>query len=136
MAKRIWIKAVEKPRPGKPTEEEKAAIVSTCGAFIREVLKPRFLPEIRPSNEFNYCVDIFGEWRAGRYRFMQRYRSDSPIRIRDEFELPFARLDFMGPDRFDIYWMRHNDQWWPVHHGVPLKEALELIVSNPVLHPL
>lgn len=85
------------------------------------MLKPRFLPEIRP-NEFNYPIDLFYDWRAGRYRFMQRYRSDAPNRIRDEFERPFARLDFMGPDRFDIYWMRHNDQWQPLHHGATLAE--------------
>lgn len=137
MAKKIWIEAVEKqPRPVKPTEEEKAVIVSTCDAFIREVLKPCFLPEVRPSNEFNYCVDIFGEWRGGRYRFMQRYRSDAPNRIRDEFDSPFVRLDFMGTDSFNIYWRRHNDQWCRLHHGVTLIEALELIVSDPVLHPL
>jgi hypothetical protein len=135
MAKKIWMKAVERPRPTKPTQAQQAAIVVACDAFIRDVLKPRFLPEIRPT-EFNYCVDIFGEWRAGRYRFIRCYRSDAPNRIRDEFERPFARLDFMGSDRFDIYWMRHDDQWRPIYHSVTLAEALELMESNPILHPL
>lgn len=135
MTMKRWMKVVERPRPAKATESQKAAIISACDAFIRDVLKPRFLPEIKP-NEFNYAVDIFGDWRAGRYSFMQRFRSDAPNRLRDEFDRPFARLDFMGADRFDIYWMRHNDQWCLVHQGATLKEALQLLINIPTLHPL
>lgn len=54
----------DEPRPPKPSDSDRMAITAACEAFIRDVLKPRFLPEIRPT-EFNYCVDIFGEWRAG-----------------------------------------------------------------------
>src|SRR3984893_12269341 len=56
-----WMKVVERPRPAKATESQNAAIISACGAFIRDVLKPRFLPEIKP-NEFNYAVDGPGAW--------------------------------------------------------------------------
>lgn len=135
MAKKIWMKTIERPRPAKPTEAEKTKIITACEAFIRDVLKPRFLPEIRPT-EFNYPIDIFGDWRAGRYRFLQRYRSDSPNRIRDEFDAPFARLDFMAPDRFDIYWMRHTGQWWRLHRDVTLEQALRLMIDDGHLHPL
>jgi hypothetical protein len=41
----------------------------------------------------------------------------------------------MGPDRVDIYWMQHTGEWYPVHHGVTLDEALGLLISDPVLHP-
>lgn len=47
-----------------------------CEVFIDDVLKPRFLPEIRPTT-FNYCVDIFGKWHGGNYLFIQRFRSDA-----------------------------------------------------------
>ena len=98
MGERVWMNVIKKPRPAKPSEAAKSAIVEACEAFIRDVLKPRFLAEIRPT-EFNYCVDIFGEWRAGRYRFVQRYRSDAPNRIEDEFDAPLVRIDYMGPDQ-------------------------------------
>jgi len=38
----------------------------------------------------------------------KRYRSDAPNRIKNEFDAPFARLDVMGPDRVDIYWMQQR----------------------------
>ncbi len=93
MGNKVWMTAAKTKtsRPPKPSESVKKAIIAACEAFIRDVMKPRFLPEIRPT-EFNYCVDIFGEWRAGRYRFMQRYRSDAPNRIRGEFDTPFVRI--------------------------------------------
>ena len=48
-----------KAKPALPEEREKQKIVAACDAFVRDVLKPRFLPEIRPS-EFNYVIDIRG----------------------------------------------------------------------------
>ncbi len=69
-----WMLARRAPRPALPDEAEKRAIIAACEGFMRDVLKPRFLPEIRPT-EWNYMVDIHGSWAAGRYRFMRRYRS-------------------------------------------------------------
>ena len=43
--------------------QEKAAIGATCDRFISAVSKPKFLPEIKPT-EFNYPIDILGKWRG------------------------------------------------------------------------
>ena len=55
---------------------------------------------------------------------------------REEFDAPFARTDRMGPDRFDIYWMRHTGRWWRLHLGVTLVEALRILETDGVLHPV
>jgi hypothetical protein len=109
-------------------------IVAACEAFIRDILKPRFLPEIRPT-EWNYVIDIHGAWMAGRYRFMQRYRSGMEHASGEEFDAPFARIDRMGRDRFDIYWMRHTGKWWRLHAGVTLVEVLRILETDELLHP-
>ena len=133
--KKRWTKTTPRRRPAPVDEAEKQAIVAACDAFISDVLKPRFLPEVRPT-EWNYAVDIRGALAAGRYRFIQRYRSGGEDNLGEEFDAPFARIDRMGPDRFDIYWMRHTGEWWPLHAGVTLAEALRLLESDGVLHPL
>src|SRR5271166_3846769 len=46
--------------------QEKAEIAAKCGRFIEDTLKPRFLPEVRPT-EFNYPVDLIGRWRGDRF---------------------------------------------------------------------
>jgi hypothetical protein len=128
---KVWTRST---KPPQVEETEKAAIVAACDAFVRDVLKPRFLAEIRPT-AWNYPVDIRGDWRGGRYRFIQRYRSGFADNLGEEFDAPFARIDRMGHDRFDVYWMRHNDTWWLLHRNVTLREALALIETDEILHP-
>jgi len=98
-------------------------------------LKPRFLPKIRPT-EWNYVIDIHGAWAAGRYRFIQRYRSGMQHNRGEEFDAPFARIDRMGRGRFDIYWMRHTGKWWRLYTGVTLAEALRILETDGILHPV
>ncbi len=115
-------------------EAEKQAIVVACEALIRDVLKPRSLPQVRPT-EWNYVIDIHGAWAAGRYRFMQRYRSGMEHNRGEEFDAPFARIDRTGRDQFDVHWMRHTGKWWRLYSGVTLAEALRVLETDSVLHP-
>ncbi len=132
---RAWVLVVKKPRPPAVDAAEKAAIIATCDAFIRDVLKPRFLPVITPT-KFNYTIDIHGSWHGGRYRFLQRMRSGWPENLGEEFDHPFARLDRMGGDSFDIQWFRHTETWWKLRSGVTLARALEFLIEEPLLHPV
>lgn len=52
------------------------------------------------------------------------------------FDAPFARIDRVGPNRFDIYWMRHTGKWWRLHTGVTLVEALRILETDGILHPV
>ena len=99
------------------------------------MLKPRFLPVITPTT-FNYPVDILGAYSGGRYRFMQRYRSGFEDNLGQEFDATFARIDRMRPDNFDVHWMRHTGQWWRLHGGLTLAEALRVMETDGMLHPL
>jgi hypothetical protein len=114
---------------------EKGHITEARERLIDEVLKPRFLPSIRPT-QFNYPVDILGKWRGAQYRFIQRYRSGFPENLGEEFDAPFARLDRIGLDRFDIQWHRHTGEWFRLYHGLTLVKAIEALTSDGLLHPL
>jgi len=134
MAKREyrWVR-VKALTPG-----EKAAIAAECERFIAGVLKPRFLPEVRPS-QFNYPFDISGKWRGNKYSFVTRFRSGFPKNTSEEFDAAFTRLDHVeecvDQTRFDVMWRRHTGQWWRVHTAVALEEALHLIETEPFLKP-
>jgi hypothetical protein len=117
------------------SEAEKTTVTVACQRLIDEVLKPRFLPVIRPT-EFNYPIDIHGKWHGTRYRFIQRYRSGFPEAINEEFDSPFARLDWVGRDRFDIHWHRHTGAWHCLYRGLSLAEALNTIETDGILHPV
>jgi hypothetical protein len=129
---RRWVRT----KPLAPAE--KAAIAETCAQFISSTLKPRFLPEIRPT-AFNYPIDIIGVWRGSKYSFVVRYRSGFDDNAGEEFDAPFTRLDHLDESvdavRFDVMWRRHTGQWWRLHSSVTLEEALHLIETQPLLQP-
>lgn len=114
---------------------EKAAITGACQEFIDTVLKPRFLPTVTPT-PFNYPVDIQAKWHGSKYRFLQRYRSGFDDNRGEEFDAPFARLDWIRTDRFDVQWHRHTGQWHRVYQNLSLKAALDAIINDGILHPL
>ena len=118
-----------------PSEAEKSRITAACQRFIDEILKLQFLPAIDPT-AFNTCVDIRGRWQGPRYRFIQRYRSGFPENLGEEFDAPFVRLDWIGPDRFDIQWHRHTGAWYRLYRDQTLVEALKTIETDGHLHPL
>ena len=124
-----------KRRTGGISALEKADVTAACHRFIDSVLKPRFLPTIRPK-EFNYPIDIHGKWLGDRYRFIQRYRSGFPENLGEEFDNAFTRLDWVSPDRFDIQWHRHTGAWFCLYRERSLADALKLIETEGHLHPL
>ena len=72
---------------------------------------------------------------ATKYRFIQRYRSGFPENLGEEFsDAPFARLDWIGRDRFDIQWHRHTGEWFRLHRGLTLVKAIETL-SDPDVYP-
>ncbi|SFI13804.1 hypothetical protein SAMN05216304_1011049 [Bosea sp. OK403] len=121
------------------TRQERSVIAASCERFIAETLKPRFLPEVRPTT-FNYPIDIVGKWRGSKYSFITRYRSGFPENLGEEFDLSFSRLDHaeehLSDLRFHVMWYRHTGQWFRLHALVTLDEALRLIASDERLLPL
>ena len=118
----------------KPPLAEKEAITAACEKLIAEVLKPRFLPEVQATS-FNYPVEIRGKWHGNKYRFVTRYRSDDPSATQPEFDAPFARLEYVSRDRFDLSWHRHTAEWHRLYTYLPLHDCLRLIESEPHFRP-
>jgi hypothetical protein len=120
------------------TAQERAVVAAECERFIAEILKPRFLPEVRQT-PFNYPIYIFGKWRGSKYSFIIRYRSGFPENAGEEFDAPFTRLDHLeecwAETRFDVLWRRHTGQWWRSQASVTLEEAFRLIETEPFLQP-
>ncbi len=125
-------------RISKLTAQQKADVSTACEAFIADTLKPRYLPQIRPTT-FNYPIDLLGRWRGRSYSFITRYRSGYPENAGEEFDAPFTRLehreDILTEVRFDIHWMRHTGRWWPLHSGFTLEDALRQIKTQEMLGP-
>ena len=133
MARGPWVYAGGRAG-NKPSPATKSEITAACERLITEVLLPRYLPAVTPT-EFNYPVAIYGKWHGNRYRFITRYRSDRPDSTEPEFEHAFARLDFVARDRFDLLFHRHTGEWLPLHQAVTLADAMRLISEGGYFEP-
>ena len=134
MAGKTWQPNRRRKTPVVP-KHDKQMVIAACDRFIREVLQPKFLPEIVPT-EWNYPVEIYGKWHGGRYRFVRRFRSDRPDAIASEFDAPFARIEWVVPGLFDVAYYRYTGEWWKIFGRVSLEEALHLIETETLLQPL
>jgi hypothetical protein len=133
MVRRQW--AYAGGRGGnKPRSDEKIAITTACESLIADVLLPKYLPEVTPS-EFNYPIAIYGKWHGNNYRFITRYRSDQPNSFTPEFEAPFARLEYASRNRFNLSYHRHTGEWYCLFRWITLHEALALIADGMHFHP-
>ena len=118
----------------KPRSAEKIAITTACESLIADVLLPKYLPEVTPT-EFNYPIAIYGKWHGNKYRFITRYRSDQSGSFTCEFEAPFARLEYVSRDRFDLSYQRHTGEWYCLYQCITLNEALALIADGMHFQP-
>jgi hypothetical protein len=95
------------------TAEEKVEIATACEALLENGLTPRFIPEIRPTED-NFPITLRGRWRGPNYTVYTRYRSGFPETAGEEFDAPFGRLDLdetSQPRCFDVMWYCHTGRW-------------------------
>lgn len=89
-----------------------------------------------PNKEFNYLVDIDSKWYQNYFYLCEKYKSEQPNRLADEFEVKIVRLKYTGKNLFDFSYFRHTGQWHLVAKGFTLEECKEMILSNPVFQPI
>ncbi len=129
--KKQWTKA----RPSKVPDDLKRGLSVKANALIEEYIKPEHVKPPPGDTRFNYIEDIFTKWRGRYFYFMSKYASPAPNRISPFFEVGFARLEFMGDNKFDLAYFRHTGKWWPVFAGLTVDEALDLVKSEGLFSP-
>ncbi len=126
----IYSKASPKTVPDGLRQE----LSAKAAALIETHLRPKYIqPPTNP--QFNYVIDIFTKWRGRNFYFMSKYACPGPNRISPHFEIGFARLTFVGGDRFDLAYFRHTGKWWTVFPALTADEALELVRTEGLFHP-
>ncbi len=127
MAKKIWMyKPRKKPTPKVP-ELTKSHVEIIADALIQDVLKPKYVEPPPQNSDHNYLVDIFSKWYRNYFYFCSKYNCPSPRALSPSFEDKFARLEYVGPDRFNLAYMRHTGQWVEIYSGLSLEECLNEI---------
>ena len=122
------------PKP-KVTDAGKDEVEAKAGALIETALKPNHIKPPPEDARFNYVVDIYTKWYRNYFYLCAKYRCPGPYAITPLFEAKFARLEYVGNDRYNLSYMRHTEQWWELYTDLSIDECLATIRDEPHFLP-
>lgn len=123
--KKTWV--YSPPRPAKPTLPEalKAEVTARANELIETTLKPRHVQPPPENPQFNYVEDLYTKWYRGYFYFCATYRVAGPHAMVPTFESHFARLEYVGDNRFNLAFKRYTGEWIDLpYRGITLDKAL------------
>lgn len=129
----MWVVS-KKTAVFKVTSEHKNYVEQQVKPVVEKFKQQYILPN--PDLRFNYVIDIYTKWYRNYFYFCEKFQSEYPNRITGNFEVKFTRLECTANDRFNLAFLRHNDQWCTIAEEQILIECLQLIENNSMLHPI
>ena len=134
-SRKRWMKIPPKLVRPKVPDHFKLEVQQKADAFVRSYLKPDFILPPPKEPKWNYIVDIFTKWHQRYFYFCSTYRCVHEGCISEFFESRFARLEYVGDEKFNVSYMRHTGQWWEILEVLSLEECFEQISEQQLLQP-
>lgn len=125
--RKTWIYNPPKPKKPKIPEDLKNLVDEKAKQLVETVLKPEFVKPPIEGSDSSYLVDIYTEWYRSYFYFCGKSRCPAPNCIREFYERKFARLEYVGDNKFNFAYMRHTEQWWETRKERDLDECLEAV---------
>ena len=133
--RKIWTANSHKQTKPKVPQLMKSTLKEKADEVIKNTLKPKHIKLPPTDNDFNYLVDIYSKWYRNYFYFCSKYNCPSPKAISSSFETKFARIEYIGHERFNLSYMRHTGQWWEIYQDLSMLECLQLIPEEPHFIP-
>ncbi|OYV17416.1 MAG: hypothetical protein CG438_1355 [Methylococcaceae bacterium NSP1-1] len=133
--KRSW--SATPPKKIKPTVpgSTQAMLKEKADKLIDDVIKPRYVKPAPTTDDYNYIADIHSKWYRNYFYFCATYNCPSPNALSPSFETKFARMEYVADNKFNLAYMRHNEQWFEVCQDISMDQCLKSIEENPVFTP-
>ena len=106
-----------------------------ANALVDSGLRPKHVQPPPEDPQFNYIEDITTKWYRSYFYFCARYIVPGPHAIAPFFEHKFARLTYIGGERFSLSAMRYTEEWIEIFPDLTLDECLASIRDDPWFHP-
>ena len=126
--------------PAKPTKSKvpdalKRTLQEKAVQVIEDTLKPKHIKPPPTDNDWNYLTDIYSKWYRSYFYFCATYACPGPNAISPSFDTKFARMEYVGGEKFNLSYMRHTGQWWEIYQDLPMLECIERILQEPHFVP-
>jgi hypothetical protein len=106
----------------------KAEVTRKATDLIDKVLKPKFVQPPPKGVQMNYIVDIILKWLGQKCFFVAIFKTPDGT----TFEEKFARLQYVGHNRFNLAFVRPTGQWVDMpYQNQTLDECLKAILEDP-----
>ena len=128
--KKMWVFAPTKTVP-TVSDQFKSEVKDKADQWVDEVLKPKHIKPPPEDNDYNYLVDISTKWYRQYFYIQGKYCCPSPNAISPDFEVKFARMEYIDLDRFNLSYFRHTGQWHELYQRLSLQECLARIDEDP-----
>lgn len=132
---KIWVYSPHQPPKPQVPERLKAEITEKSHQLVENELKPQNIFPPPKRARFNYLVDIFTKWHQNFFYFCATYRCHGPNALSPFFEARFARLRYVGANRFNLAYMRHTGKWWEIERGVSVDKCLARLKEGGLFCP-
>ncbi|MBW2342158.1 MAG: hypothetical protein JRF50_17765 [Deltaproteobacteria bacterium] len=134
-SRKIWVFSPPKQAKPRLPNALKANMTAEANDLIDTILKPTHVKHPAGDERFNYVVDIYSKWYRNYFYFCSKYACPGPNAISPYFEARFARLEYVGNERFNLAYMRHTGKWWEIYTELSLVECLDVIRDEPHFLP-
>ncbi len=131
---KTWAANPKRPKSTVP-ELTRKRLTSLASELIEEELRTRYVKRRRKNEKFSYLVDIYTKWSRNFFDFCALYRSPDPDDRPSEFEMKFARLEYLSTGKYILSYQRHNGQWWETDRNISQSKALQIINEGGLFIP-
>ena len=129
-----------KSRPVKKTTSSvphdlKADVEAKAHSLIVNILKPEHVQKPPESRRFNYIIDIRAKWHRKHFYFVSTYACPWPGALSPTFESKFARMEYVGNERFALDFPRQADKWVRIYDSLTVSQCLKAIREDSRFSP-
>ena len=131
MRRKTWVWAPRKQPKSTVPAHLKESVRSKGDELVQKHLKPAYIKPPPTNPEMNYIIDIWTRWYQSYFYFCATYASPSPHALSPTFELRFARMGYIGNERFNLAYMRHTGNWNEIYFDLSVDECMTAIRDEP-----
>ena len=131
---RVFGSPLRKPRIPQVPEALKSEISSKAQKLVEQYLKTAHVEQ--PENpQCNYIADIYTQWHQRHFYFCATYIGFSPDAVSRAFEVPFARMGYLGNGKFNLAYMGQAGKWCKMYPCLSIDKCLEVVRDEPHFIP-
>lgn len=114
--KKTWVySSPRKPKPKVP-DEIRQALQEKGDVIVEKIFKSEYLKPVPEQLTINHLIGFYTKWYQNYFYFCSKYKCP-PEAYSSSFESKFARIEYIGNNKFELSYMRHTGQWGQLGTG-------------------